>query len=116
MLSKIRLDEGWSTLFLSLGMVMLTAYGIIQAELTDGLELLLYVSFFAYLSGLFLAKSTFSPRVVTLFSFVYAAFVISYLLGTYFYPETASWSERISDLMSRQSVWLSKAFSGKDKP
>ena len=80
MITRLRLKEGWSTFVFSLGMVMLAAYAMVQAELTDGLQVLMIIGFFGYASGLLLAKSAFSQRTITFFAISYGIFFILYTL------------------------------------
>ncbi len=108
---RLQLKEGWSTLFLSLGMVLITAFAIFQAELAEGLESLIYIGGIGYVVGFFLAQSVFSPRVSVGLSAVYALFSIVFVLGIYLYPEETLWIERATDLFQRQGAWLQKAFN-----
>lgn len=112
MLPVPKLREGWSTFFLALCLVLLSSYTILQADLIEGLEILLVVSLVSYLAGFLLAKSRFTSHTAVVFSFVYALFTIGLLIGLAFYPAEMSWLERLLDMPQRQLEWLDKAFSG----
>ncbi|MCA9875816.1 MAG: transglutaminase domain-containing protein [Anaerolineales bacterium] len=105
------LDEGWSTLGLLLLLIIIAAVAIMQAELTAGTHVLPIVGILAIFSGLLLAKSRFSANTAHLFALVYGLFVVFYMVGTTL-PNDMAWHTRIIDLVSRQTDWFQKAFSG----
>lgn len=111
-----RLEEGWSTLILLFGMMLITAYAISQADLIDGLQVIPFVGAFAILSGTLLAKSRYRPNTAHLFAFVYGIFVIAVLIGTTSYFEDMAWRERIihpeDGMIARQLAWFTKLFDG----
>ena len=108
---KIRLEEGWLTLFLLLALILTAAITIQQAELTVGMEVLPAVSGTAVICGLLLAKSRFSSRTAHFFALIYGLFLVGYLVGDTL-PDAFTWHERILNLGSRQMDWLVKAFTG----
>lgn len=112
MFERIRLEEGWSTLFLVWSLIAVAALAIITAELTDeGLHVLLIVGTGGVLAGLLLAKSAFTPRAAHIFSLVYGLALIAYVVGALL-PGDLSWRLRVMDLGQRQMVWMSKAVEG----
>lgn len=108
---KIRLEEGWLTLFLLLALILTAAITIQQAELTQGMQVLPIVAGTAVIMGLLLAKSKFSARTAHLFALIYGFIVVGYLVGATL-PDAFTWHERIINLGSRQMDWLIKAFTG----
>ncbi len=108
---RLKLEEGWSTLFLVWALVMTAATAIVAAELMSGLEVLLVVGSVAVLAGLALAKSTFPSRTAHIFSLVYGFALIAFLIGGTL-PADMSWRERVLDLIFRQFQWLNKAIGG----
>ena len=107
---RLRLDEGWSTLFLLWTMVLVAGIAINQADLIDGLQIIPLVGSLAVLAGLLLAKSRFSSRTAHIFSFIYGLFVVTYLIGSIL-PGDLTWRERIIDVFVRQAGWFEKAFN-----
>lgn len=105
------LTEGWSTLLLLWGMLLIATVGIMQADLIDGLQILPIVATLALFAGLFLAKSIFSERTAHLFALAYGLFFLFLLVGSTL-PSEIPWRERIIDLIVRQVDWLQKAIGG----
>jgi transglutaminase-like putative cysteine protease len=108
MLERLKLEEGWLTLFLIWVMVILTGLAIYHSDVISGLEVLTLVGTGAVLAGFVLAKSRFSDATAHLFSLVYGLALLTYALGGLL-PEHLVWSERIVDLLSRQADWINKA-------
>lgn len=113
-LNKIdwKLPQGWSTFFLAWAMVLIAGFAIYQANLTQGLEVLMLIGSFGYISGFFLARSAFSHRTAALFSITYGGFAIIVLLSLYFLPTELTWAERTSEIIGQQIDWIEKLFSG----
>ena len=111
MLSRLRLEEGWTTLLLLLAMLLISSMAVMQAGWIDGLQLIPMASTVAILTGVLLAKSRFPSRTAHLFALIYGLFTILYLVGTIL-PEEMLWRERVFDLINRQFVWLGKAIDG----
>lgn len=109
--TRSRLTDGWPSLLLVWGMLLITSMAILQADLIDGLYILPIVVTLALGSGWLLAKSVFSDRTAHLFAVVYGIFFITYFVGTTL-PYEGPWRERVIDLFGRQLEWLQKAFSG----
>lgn len=110
MLDRLKIEEGWFTLFLVWALVMTTASAILNAELIAGLELMPLIATSAVLTGLILSKSRFSGRSAHLAAIIYGLFLIIFLIGRDL-PDDLSWRERVFDLVSRQITWISKAAS-----
>jgi len=111
MQSRLRLEEGWTTLLLLWAMLFVSSMAVMQADWINGLQLVPTGATLALLTGLFLAKSRFPSRTAHLFAFVYGLFTIFYLSGTLL-PEDMLWRERIFDLVNRQIAWVGKAADG----
>ncbi|MDX1662692.1 MAG: transglutaminase-like domain-containing protein [Candidatus Promineifilaceae bacterium] len=107
----MRLEEGWSTLFLVWLLIASTAAALGQAELTEGLYILGVVGTAGVGTGLLLAKSRFSNRRAHLFALLYGLAIIVFMVGRTL-PEEMTWRMRILDLFQREADWLSKAFRG----
>jgi transglutaminase-like putative cysteine protease len=113
MLSRLKLDEGWSTFFLLWLLITVAAAAIIGAEYTDeGLQVLLPVSTVAVFAGLTLAKSNFGSRRAHVFSLVYGIALIAYLVARTLPGEDLTWRLRILDLVERQWQWIQQAREG----
>ncbi len=108
---EIKLEEGWSTLFLLLALIVITAMAIMQADLTDGTHVLALVGITAVFVGLLLSKSRFTPNQAHFIGLAYGFVVVGYLVGATL-PGDQTWHERILDLFARQIDWLQKAFGG----
>jgi hypothetical protein len=112
MFERIKLEEGWTTLFLVWALIAVTGMAIITAELTDeGLDILMVVGTGGVVAGLMLAKSNFSSRMAHAFSLVYGLALVFYMVGGLL-PEDMTWRMRIIDLVQRQGLWMSKAVEG----
>ncbi len=109
--TRLRLEEGWSTLIILWAMILISAVAILQADLISGLHIVGFIGSAGLLAGLMLAKSRFSSHTAHIFSLIYGLFVLYYLIGTTM-PTEMSWRERVIDLTSRQLVWFGKAFDG----
>lgn len=110
MLSRLKLEEGWFTLLLVWGLVIIAAATALDAELMDGLEFLPFIATVSVFTGVLLAKSRFSSRTAHIFSLVYGLALLTYILGSML-PESMTWQARIFDLIERQFVWITKALS-----
>ncbi len=108
---RLKLEEGWSTLFLVWALVMTAAMAIVAAELMSGLEVLLVIGSVAVLAGLALAKSSFPSRTAHIFALVYGFALVSFMIGATL-PAELTWRERVLDLIFRQVQWLNKAIGG----
>lgn len=112
MVERIKLEEGWTTLLLVWSLIAVTGMAIITAELTDsGLNVLMLVGTGGVVSGLLLAKSSFSSRMAHAISVVYGLALITYAVGGLL-PGDLPWRLRIIDLVQRQALWMSKAVDG----
>lgn len=114
MRTQLRLEEGWSTLFILWAMLFVSSYAMTQADLIDGLHVIPLVATTAVFTGLLLAKSRFSPSTAHLFSFVYGLFLVFWLVSSLnvYFPEEMTARARTIDLIERQFAWLRKAFGG----
>ena len=111
MQTRLRIDEGWSTLILLWVMLLVSASAVVQADLIDGLQVVPMVATVSLFVGLFLAKSRFPSNTAHLFSLVYGLFALFLFVGILL-PEDATWRERVFDIVNRQAVWFTKAFEG----
>lgn len=109
MQARSRLDEGWSTVLLVLGMQLIAAMAIMQTDVIEGLEIIAMVSILAVGFGLALAKSRFSDNAAHIFALIYGLFFVFYLLGTLL-PAELTWRERVLDIVARQVAWFQKVF------
>lgn len=116
MLTRPKLEEGWSTLVLLGAMILVSSMAIAQADLILGLHVIPLVGIFAVLAGTLLAKSRFSPNTAALFALIYGLFIVFYMVGTVDSLADMPWRERIlhptDGIISRQLIWLQKLFSG----
>jgi transglutaminase-like putative cysteine protease len=110
MLERLKLDEGWSSFFLLLVMLISAAMSIAAARWTDELGHLATAAMFSLVLGLLLAKSRFPAVIAHLFSLVYGLFVVGYLIGRLI--DQPTWRERLVELGERVVTWLTKATSG----
>lgn len=108
---KFTLQEGWSTLFLLLALIIIAASAITQADLTPGTYVLPIIGATAVILGTLLSKSRFPSRTAHLLALLYGFIIVGYMVGTTL-PETLLWRERLLDLGTRQIDWLNKAFNG----
>ncbi len=110
MLNRLRIEEGWFTLLLTWGMVIIAAAAILNADLIPGLGGLPFIATIAVLTGLLLSKSSFSSRKAHLIALVYGLFLVTLMVGRTL-PDEMLWRERTFDLFNRQVIWLTKAIS-----
>ncbi len=106
-----RLKEGWTTLLLLVGMVLIAAIAIMQTELIAGLDLIPISAMMGLLAGVALAKSKFKDGTAHFFALVFGLFSIFYLVGLVL-PGDLIWRERVFNILVRQAAWIQKAFSG----
>ncbi|MFN2235933.1 MAG: transglutaminase-like domain-containing protein, partial [Anaerolineales bacterium] len=85
--------DGWIALA-AIALTSIVAGRLWATDWTSDLYLLVYVMFFAGLSGLALGYSRFSPYLAMLFSTIYGIFVIGWLFGTTVEMEM-TWRDRI---------------------
>lgn len=115
-LNRLRLEEGWSTLFLVWAMIFVAALVIPQTELTEGLYIIPAVATLAVLSGVLLAKSRFSSRTAQLFGLIFGLFAVFYLVGTIPDFVELPWHERLlhpdQGIITRQWAWVQALVSG----
>ncbi len=116
MLTRLKLEEGWSTFLLLGAMILISSMAIAQADLIFGLHVIPLVGIFALLTGTLLAKSNFSSNKATLFAIIYGIFIVFYMVGTVDTFAGMAWRDRIlhptDGIISRQLLWLQKLFSG----
>ena len=70
MLRRLRIEEGWFTLLLTWSLVLIAALAIVDAELIQGTSILPSIATLSVLTGLLLAKSSFSGRTALFFALV----------------------------------------------
>jgi transglutaminase-like putative cysteine protease len=110
MLNRLRIEEGWFTLLLTWGLVIIAAAAIVNADLIAGLEGLPLIATVAVMAGLLLSKSSFSGRTAHLMALIYGLFLVIIMVGRTL-PDDMLWRERTFDLFNRQLIWLTKAVS-----
>jgi len=106
-----KLPEGWSTLFLLVGMVMVATWSITSVAWVEKLQVIEGAALVGLLAGLFLAKTRFPAWVAHLFGTVYGIAWVSYL-GTRLLPSTFSFRERLFELGYHINAWLWKVLHG----
>lgn len=109
-LTKLR--ENSLSLLGALFLVFLATIGILQADLTDGMDVLAWIVPISFAFGTLLALSVFTRRTSILFSLVYGAFFSFFIIGIYHTPEIDGWRERIVYLINLQADWIGKLFNG----
>jgi len=110
MWERLKLEQGWSTFFLLLIMLVSAAVSISAARWTSGLEGLVTAALVGFLAGFMLSRSRFPAMLAHLFSLVYGLFTVGYLMGGL--VDQPGWPERLSELGERVATWLTKATSG----
>lgn len=108
---RFRLEEGWSTFFMLLGLLIIAGTAIMQSDLIPGLQIIPIVAITAVIFGLLIAKSQFTPNTAHLYAFLYGCFFVLYFVGTTL-DHNLLWRERIIDILTRQAIWLNKAVNG----
>jgi transglutaminase-like putative cysteine protease len=110
MSDRLKLAEGWSSLFFLFVMLISAATSISAARWTDGLGSLATTATFGLVAGFLLARSRFPAMIAHAFSLVYGLFTVSYLIGGM--VDQPTWRERMIELGERIVTWLTKATSG----
>jgi transglutaminase-like putative cysteine protease len=85
--------DGWIAA-IAVAVIAMVAVRLWATEWTGDLYILVYVTFFAAVTGLSLGVSRFSPFVSALFSTVYGVFIIGWQFGTTIQGDI-SWRERL---------------------
>lgn len=111
MQERIKLEEGWSTLFLLLAMIVVAAAGVGQSEFFDGLHVLPYVGISAVLTGLLIAKSSFPKRTAGWFALVFGLFTTIYAVAAIL-PGDLTWRERVLEVINTQFIFIQKMIGG----
>ncbi len=111
MSKHLRLKEGWSTLFLLLGMVSTAATALYRTDMISGLEIIPTIGITAVFAGLILAKSRFTARTAHFLSFIYGSFFLIYMLGGLM-PASLSWNDRTASLINRTAYWIVQLLDG----
>ncbi|HOM67979.1 MAG: transglutaminase TgpA family protein [Brevefilum fermentans] len=88
----------WVAIF-AMGVVLIVSWRLWVTEWTGDLYILVFLTFFAGLTGLALGYSKFSPLVAALFSAVYGTFCMGWLFGTTVDLDI-TWRERIVNHLS----------------
>ncbi len=107
-----QLRENWLPLISAFSLVMLAAFGVFRADLTDGMGVLIAIVPIAFLAGILLSSSVFSRRTSLLFSLVYAGFFIFLIVGRNHAADIESWRERVIHLINLQGEWVGKFING----
>ena len=106
-----KLPEGWSTLFLLIGMVMTVTWSVTAPQWVEGLNVIEVLALYGLLAGLLLAKTRFPPFLAHLFSLVYGAACVAYL-GTGLLPSAFDPRQRFLELGYHINAWLWKVLHG----
>jgi transglutaminase-like putative cysteine protease len=106
-----KLPEGWTTLFLLVGMVMSVTWAMSSARWIEGLQVIEWAALAGLAAGILLAKTRFPASVAHLFSLVYGAAWIGYL-GTTLLPPAFAPRERLLELGYHFNAWLWKVIHG----
>jgi len=109
--TQSKLPEGWSTLLLLVGMVMVATWSITSVAWVEKLQVIEAAALVGLLAGLFLAKTRFPAWAAHLFGTVYGIAWVSYL-GTRLLPSTFSSRERLLELGYHINAWLWKVLHG----
>ena len=105
------LREGWSTLFLLVGVVLTPAVAVAASEWSEGLYNPVWAGLVGLLAGLMLAKSRFPAPIAHLFSMAYGGTLVGYLVGRMIGPGL-TWQERVLNLGERVGRWVYIAVRG----
>ena len=115
-IERPQLEEGWSTLFILMVMMLVAALAIPQTELTTGLYTVPVVTFFAVIIGVLFAKSHFGIGVIRIMAIVFGMFLIFFLVGRTEEFANMTWHARLIDaqdgMLTRQILWFQKLFGG----
>lgn len=106
-----KLPEGWSTLVLLAGIVMIATWSITSVPWTEGLQVIEWAALAGLVAGLFLAKTRFPALMAHIFSLVYGTAWVSYL-GTRLLPLTFEPREKLLELGYHINAWLWKVLHG----
>lgn len=117
MMKKVWLQEDWLTLALALAMPILVSLAIGQANLVESIDMTMIIvgaAFIGFLSGLALARSRFPAITAYIYASVYCFFSSTVLIGQIdsVYSADMLWRERLADIITRQSDWLTKLING----
>ncbi|OGO18983.1 MAG: hypothetical protein A2Z14_14925 [Chloroflexi bacterium RBG_16_48_8] len=93
-------------ILLFLFIVMLSGLAFKAADWADYLDLIAAIGLIGGITGLALAKSTFSGRVAVLFGSVYGIFLVGWEMGRTL-DEALIWRDKISALLGRIGVFIS---------
>ena len=115
-IERPQLDEGWSTLFLLMAMMLVAAFAVPQTELTPGLAVIPIVTFFAVTLGVLMSKSHFGTSTVRVMAIIFGMFTVFFLVGRTEEFANMTWHERLVDpvdgMLTRQFLWFQQLFSG----
>ena len=101
--------DGWIAVA-AMALTSMVAGRLWATDWTGDLYILVYVMFFAGLTGLALGYSRFSPYLAMLFSTVYGVFIIGWLFGTTVEMEM-TWRDRILNYLGWRLRIASEQFS-----
>jgi transglutaminase-like putative cysteine protease len=96
---------------LFLFIVMISGLAIKAADWADDLEIIAAVGVIGGITGIFLARSTFSWRVAILFGSVYGIFLVGWEIGRTL-DKALIWRDKISGLLGRIGVFIGVITSG----
>ncbi|MBE9474320.1 MAG: hypothetical protein IMY85_05470, partial [Chloroflexi bacterium] len=102
----------WPAVLLLIAAISITATRLNATSWTNELNLVQTVAFLGVVAGLALGKSTFSPRLVRFFAFVYGAFVVVWRFGLTL-GQGVLWPERMISMGNRMLIILDQIFQQK---
>lgn len=104
-----KLDEGWATVLLLVGLVVVAAWGVEAPGWAPGLWAASLSGALGVLAGLALSKSRFHGLVATLFAACYGVFVVGALICLLL---RGGWHDRVVELLIRVNNFIYYALHG----
>jgi len=105
----IKLEEGWTTVFLLAALVSVAAWGVEASAWTVALWVGGVAAVTGVFAGLALAKSRFREPVAALFGAVYGLFVVGFCIASIL---KGDWHRRTVEVIIRVNNWLYYALHG----
>jgi transglutaminase-like putative cysteine protease len=104
-----KLEEGWLTVGLLGGLIMVAAGGIAAAAWSDGLDAAWITGLVAVLAGLALAKSRFSGSTTFLFATIFGLFTVGFFISL---GLEGNWHTRAIEIVVRLNAFIYKVLHG----
>ncbi len=102
----------WPAVLLLIAAIYIAATRLNATSWTNELNLVQTIALLGVVAGLALGKSTFSPRLVRFFAFVYGAFVVVWRFGLTL-GQGVLWPERMISMGNRMLIILDQIFQQK---